>query len=371
MNTIDPHIVHCAQSKPGQIEIPTRRVRHAHHRTPVAEQTSSRGQSPHDRQHGFSLIELLVAVSFAVLLIGGLASIMAQIGTTRDFTHDRNQLSRQSRFAMDQLARIVSHSRRLLLPLNDNPATDWREHVREQTIPASPPEGSSTLATAVLAVTLPLYFDFDADGIPDADDDGDGLVDEDLPNDNHHDFFAGIMLIDDDGDGIVDEGASHFEDDEDGAEDEDPVNGIDDDNDGSIDEDAASDMNSDGCSGICGVDDDNDNSIDSGSADDDDEDAGSFDDPYDPVVFYIDGSSLMQRTPVPWNQDGISAPDGPVDGRDFIVSTIAENVTRFRVERVAGVPGNKALLDITLELTSPDTGEVVSLQSVVRLGGAL
>jgi type II secretory pathway pseudopilin PulG len=324
-----------------------------------------------EHQQGFTLIELLVAVSFAVLLIGGLASIMAQIGATRDFAHDRNELTRQARFAMDQMVRIVSHSRRLLLPLKDNPATDWSEHVREQTIPASPPEGSSTLATAVLAVTLPLYFDLDADGTSDADDDGDGLVDEDPPNDVHHDFYPGIMLIDDDGDGTVDEGSGWADDDEDGAENEDPVNGIDDDNDGSTDEDSASDMNGDGCPGICGVDDDGDISIDDGSNDDDDEDTGSFDDPYDPVVFHLSGSSLVQRTPVPWNEDGISAPDGPVDGRDFIVSTIADNVTRFRVERVAGIPGDQELVDITLELTSLDTGEVVSLQTQVRLGGAL
>jgi len=267
--------------------------------------------------------------------------------------------------------RIVSHSPRLLLPLADNPSTSWREHVREQTIPASPPEGTSTMATAVLAVTLPLYFDLDDDGMPDADDDGDGRVDEDLPNDSHHDFFPGIMLIDDDGDGSVDEGGVWADDDEGGLWNEDPVNDIDDDNDGRVDEDPASDNNGDGCPGVCGVDDDNDGTIDEGANDDDDEDGGSFDDPYDPVVFHLIGDSLVQRTPVPWNEDGISTPDGPVDGRDFIVSTIAENVSRFRVERVEGVTGNQELVDITLELASPVSGEIVSLQTQVRVGGAL
>lgn len=333
-----------------------RRVRRAHH--PL-------------NQQGFTLIELLVATTLAALLIVGLGGVVGQVATTRDAVQDRNELTRQARFAMDQMVRIVSHSRRLLLPLADNPGTSWREHVREQTVPASPPDPGSTMATAVLAVTLPLYFDLDDDGMPDADDDGDGLVDEDLPNDSHHDFSPGIMLIDDDGDGSVDEGGGWAEDDEDGAWNEDPVNGIDDDNDGSVDEDPASDNNGDGCPGICGIDDDSDNIIDDGSNDDDDEDGNSFDDPYDPVVFHLIGSSLVQRTPVPWNEDGISTPDGPVDGRDFIVSTIAENVSRFRVERVAGIPGNQELVDITLELSSPVTGEVVSLQTQVRLGGAL
>ena len=79
----------------------------------------------------------------------------------------------------------------------------------------------------------------------------------------------------------------------------------------------------------------------------------------------------MQRMPVPWDTDGISVPDGPVDGRDFIASAIAENVTRFRVERVPGTLGGVQLVDLTLELTSPETGEMVSLQTRVRVGGAL
>jgi len=353
----------------------TGRVRRAHHPRPVLHDapTVRRVRHAHHlpNQHGFTLIELLVATTLAALLIAGLGGVVGQVAMTRDAVQDKNELTRQARFAMDQIVRIVSHSRRLLLPLADNPATDWREHVREETVPASPPEGSSTKATAVLAVALPFYFDLDGDGFPDADDDRDGLIDEDLPNDNHHDFFPGIMLIDDDGDGSVDEGGSWAEDDEDGAENEDPVNGIDDDNDGSVDEDAPSDMNGDGCPGICGVDDDNDSAIDDGSNDDDDEDAGSFDDPYDPVVFYLNSGALMQRTPVPWNEDGISAPDGPVDGRDFIVSALADNVSRFRVERVEGVAGDEQLVDITLELTSPETGERVSLQTQVRVGGAL
>lgn len=323
------------------------------------------------KQCGFTLVELLVATTLAALLIVGLGGVVGQVTITRDAVQDSNELTREARFAMDQMVRIVSHSRRLLLPLADNPATSWREHVREQTIPASSPDPGSTLATAVLAVTLPEYFDLDDDGFPDADDDGDGRIDEDLPNDNHHDFFPGIMMIDDDGDGTVDEGIGWAEDDEDGAENEDPVNGIDDDNDGSVDEDPASDNNGDGCPGICGVDDDNDGSIDEGASDDDDEDVGTFDDPYDPVVFYLVGSDLVQRTPVPWNEDGISAPDGPVDGRDFVVSTIAESVSRFRVERVAGVANGHQLVDITLELTSPITGKFVTLQTQVRVGGAL
>jgi hypothetical protein len=256
------------------------------------------------------------------------------------------------------------------LPLPDNPNTNWPENIREQTIPPSAPIGSSTFASAVLAVTLPEYVDLDADGFADADDDRDGRIDEDLPNDIHHDFEPGISLIDDDGDGSIDDGTGWAEDDEDGSENEDPVDGIDNDGDGSIDEDPASDNNGDACPGICGVDDNSDGIVDLEAADDDDEDGGTFDDPYDPVVFYLDGSNLMERMPVPWNADGISTPDGPVDGRDFVESVIAENVTRFRVERpLPSSPGHQ-LVDLTLELTGPD-GHVTSVTNRVRIGGAL
>ena len=106
--------------------------------------------------------------------------------------------------------------------------------------------------------------------------------------------------------------------------------------------------------------------VDGGSADDDDERGGDFDDPYDPVVYFLDDDKLIERMPVPWNEDGISTPDGPVDGRDFVTSILAENVTRFRVERVAGARGTMVLLE--LQLTGP-SGAVVDLTADVRIGG--
>jgi len=324
----------------------------------------------HSRWHGFTYVELMITLAIASLIIVGLTGVVGQALQSQDAVSETNRLTRDARFAMQRMLRTVSGSRRLLLPLKDNPNTNWPEHIREQTLPPSPPVGASTFATAVLAVTLPADIDLDSDGVPDADDDQDGLIDEDLPNDNHHDFFPGIMLIDDDGDGTVDEGSGWADDDEDGAENDDPQDGIDNDGDGNIDDDPASDNNSDGCPGTCGVDDDGDGAIDEGNGDDDDEDGYTFDDPYDPVVFYLSANQLIERMPAPWDTDGISVPDGPVDGRDFIESVIADNVTRFRVERLDN--GSVVeIIELTLELTSPLSGESVSLQSQVRIGGAL
>ena len=321
-------------------------------------------------QNGFTLVELLLAMMLATILVLAIGGVAGQVVDTRQHVRDTNDLNRQARFAMDQMVRMVSQSRLLMVPQADRTDSDWPEHIREQTVPASPPVGSSTLATAVLAVTLPADIDLDGDGFPDADNDRDGQIDEDLPADTTNDNAAGIYLIDDAGDGGVDEFSAccYWDDDEHfGIVNEDPVNGVDDDGDGRVDEDPASDMNNDACPGICNLDDDGDDQIDEGGINDDDEDGRTDEDWYDPVVFYLSGNRLVQRTPVPWDESG----GGLVSGLDFIATAIAENVTRFRVERLPLTAAGVQLVDLTLELTSPDTGEMVSLNTRVRVGGAL
>ncbi len=320
------------------------------------------------RQQAFTYIEMMLSVTITAFIMIALMGVVNTATETSDQVRERNDLTRQARFALQRMVRFAGHSRHLMLPLRDKPASNWPENIREQTVPASAPIGDSTLATAVLAVTLPAFVDLDQDGFPDADDDEDGRIDEDLPNDITHDFFPGIMGIDDDGDGDVDEVPANWWDDDEvnGIENEDPVNGIDDDGDNNVDEDSSSDMNGDGCPGICGVDDDSDGAIDEGSADDDDEDGGEFDDPYDPVVYYLNGQSLIERMPVRWDVDANS----DIDGRDFEESVIAQNVTRLRFERLDDGTALE-LVDILLEVTDPDSGESVSLQTRVRIGGAL
>jgi len=317
------------------------------------------------REWGFTLVELLVTATISALIVAGLGSVLNASMASKASLEARMDLTRQASFAMERMVRAVSHSRALLLPLADNPATNWREHVREQTVPPSLPEGDSTLATAVLAVTLPAFSDLDFDGFPDADDDRDGFIDEDPGGQQTSDTAAGLYLIDDDGDGLVDESTDVSDDDEDGAVDEDPINGIDDDADGSIDEDSPADANNDGCPGVCAVDDDADSSIDEGGTGNDDENGSANDDGYNPVVFSMSAGTLLERTPVPWDENG----SGSIEGRDFLSSVIASQVTRLRFERIASAAG-PSLIDITLELTDAN-GQTASLNRRVRVGGAL
>ena len=322
------------------------------------------------KQKGFTLIELLVATIIAVMLIAAMDGVVGQALEANKVTQTRNDSVQTANYAMQRMVKAVSTTRQLLIPLSDNSATTYREHVREQTIPASPPETGSLIASAVLAVTLPIDSDLDGNGISDADNDGDGRYDEDLPADTQNDGKAGIRDFDDDGNGTKDFMFSPAGDDDESnnlAQNEDTINGIDDDGDGSIDEDPSADMNGDGAPGVVGVDDDGDTQVDEGDVNDDDEDGNVDEDWLDPLVYYLNSGALIERIAVPWDANS----SGVVDGRDYVESTIAENVTLLRFERVPMSTGDRTqLVDITIELTPPG-GEAFSLNTRVRLGAAL
>ena len=318
-------------------------------------------------QAGYTLIELVVSIGIAAMLLTGLQQLLGVGIQTMEVVEERTEQAREARFAMSRMVDAVHQSDRLLIPLANNPATTFDENVREQTVPASPPQSGSTLATAVLAVTLSPAQDMDGNGIFDADNDGDGQFDEDPSGDVTNDLATGIIGIDDDGDGVADEphsssGPPEDDDDEDGTANDDGWNGIDDDGDGMIDEDPKKDVNGDALSGIGGFDDDGDGTADEDDKDDDDEDGSIDEDWFDPVVFYLQGSSLIERRAVPWDENG----DSVISGLDFVESTIAENVTQLRFERVP-LNGGQQLVDITLALTGSD-GETISLNTQVHLG---
>ena len=318
-------------------------------------------QTRRSTEAGFTIVELLISLATAALLLTAMTGLVNNALEVRDDTGLRNDTLRDGRFAMQRMVTAVLGTERLMLPLADNPNTNWREHVREQTVPASPPEGSSTLATAVLAITLDPTLDVDADGFADADNDKDGRVDEDLDNDNTNDGNQGIVGIDDDGDGAVDEPdatSTQDDNDEDGLKTDDWFDGIDNDGDGSIDEDILRDNNQDTKPGIATVDDDGDGNVDEGNNGDNDEDGTTGEDWFDAVAFFLSGANLVERRP---NLN-------PSDGADFSEFVIAGNVTRFRVERIPNAGKRAVLVDITLEITNPG-GEPVSLNTRVRVGG--
>jgi type II secretory pathway pseudopilin PulG len=315
---------------------------------------------------GFTYLELMVAVAIAALILSGMAGMLGQALDYRSGVQTRMALLRDADFALQQMTRAVEYSPGLLLPLPDNPDTDWPEQLRQQSFPAATPSGSSSFDSAVLAVILPRQIDRDRDGRPDADNDGDGRFDEDPGADLSNDTAAGLYLIDDDGDGSADTEASD-DDDESGSTDEDIANGLDDEDDAAIDEDPPADLNADGCPGLCGVDDDGDGQVDEGQPDDDDEDGLRNEDGIEAVVFHLVDGRLIERMPAPWDANG----DGSIDGRDFTESVIAEGITTMRVERLPSSPGAATRIRIRLDLTSTDGDGSVSVQTLLRIGAAL
>ena len=307
------------------------------------------------RRHlaGFTLVEMLVVIAISMLVLAALGTVVGEAVDAHRAGRERNELARSARFAMNHMVHAVTHSRRLLVPLVDSPKTGQNESLRDP---------------GVLAVTLDPTMDRNADGILDADNDGDGLIDEDLPADVHDDGKPGIIGVDDNNDTLTDFSfGGTADDDESGLfTDEDKYDGSDDDNDHSFDEDPPADNNGDGKPGVAGIDDDGDGVVDEGLKEDDDEDGQIDEDWYDPVVFRLDNGQLIERMPVPWDANG----DTTVSGTDYVESAIIENVTRFSVQRVEQQSDEALVVILILEVTA-DNGDLIALETHVRVGGSL
>jgi len=277
-------------------------------------------------------------MTIAGLLIAAISGVVGSALNAQRSSGAKNDTLQQARFAMQRMVDAVSKTRHLMIPLGENPATLWKESERN-----------------VLAVTLNPTLDRNKDGWADANNDKDFLdvnknllrntgeperIDEDTSDDNTNDGQAGIVGIDDNGDGQVD-GKAISDNDEDGLNFEDAINRIDEDGDGSIDEDINIDMNADSKPGIILIDDDFDGSTDEGSINDDDEDGLTSEDWLDPVVYFLNGTTLMERMP------NIN----PASGADYTEYPIADNVSQFLVKRVMGGNGTTALVEISLTLT--------------------
>ncbi|MDH3276109.1 MAG: type II secretion system GspH family protein, partial [Gammaproteobacteria bacterium] len=86
-------------------------------------------------QYGFTLLELILSLAIAAVLMGALTGVVGRVLEVKDDTQLRNNTMREARFAMQRMVTAVRQSDRLMLPLADNPNTNWRENVREQSVP--------------------------------------------------------------------------------------------------------------------------------------------------------------------------------------------------------------------------------------------
>jgi prepilin-type N-terminal cleavage/methylation domain-containing protein len=253
---------------------------------------------------GLTLIELLISITIMSLISVVFAQLLGgALDSWRD-SKSRGDLLSSARIAMERMVSKARDTSWVLLPLKVSDPTD----------PGYP--ASSYYPRDILAVSGNI------------DNDGDGLTDEDPGTDITADGASGIMGIDDNNDSVID-GEHIYDDDEDGFYEEDELdeNGEDADLDGRFDEDPDSDFFQDG--------------------NDDDDDGLDDEDPFDPLIYYLNGTTLMER------QNVLNATTAD--------NAIAENVSEFSVIR-RRVNGN-TLIDIYLKLD--DGEESVELRTTV------
>lgn len=225
------------------------------------------------RQRGIALAELLVAAVIAALVMAALGGVLASVRQTDSALSERAVLQRDARLALARIAAMVEGSTRLMVPLE-----------------------VTTGAGSVLAVALPPTLDRNGDGFADADNDHNGIADDDLPADETKDGAAGIKGIDDDGDGTADNGS-----------------GI-------------TDNNENGTLGSAPV------APKTGA------------DWIDPVVYRVSAGQLLERLP------NIN----PTSGADYTERPIADNVSAFTVTRIA--TGNRRTREVQVQLTLTGPG---------------
>lgn len=76
-------------------------------------------------KHGFTYVELMITLAIASLIILGLTGVVGQALQSQDVVSETNKLTRDARFAMQRMVRSIGHSRKLLLPQRDKPASNW------------------------------------------------------------------------------------------------------------------------------------------------------------------------------------------------------------------------------------------------------
>ena len=268
-------------------------------------------------ERGLSLIELLTAITIFAIIAVGATGLLSSALDSSSYGEKRYSLYREGLIIMQR--RTGQANRCTFLHIPNAQSTD----------------------RDMLAVS----------GF--TNDDGDNYfndalfprIDEDTASDMTSNNAPGLDNIDDDNDGSIDE-TNLKDDDEDHADDEDPLDGLDNDGDGNIDEDLPPDVTNDGEPGIANIDDDGDGSIDEGFGNDDDEDGSRDEDPLNPLLYFWEsGNSTLKE------KDANS-------GQTTVLST---RVTAFQ----ATFDAPDRIL-ITLTLTGDD-GEIVTFSEYVHI----
>ncbi len=108
------------------------------------------------KTHGFTLIEVLIVTAISGMLMVSLSNIVGGALSVNEVTQSQNDLNREASFIMDRIIAVVSRS-------------------EEVTVIDVPGMGAVNL---LISARLDPDRDSDRNGIPDADNDADGEIDE-------------------------------------------------------------------------------------------------------------------------------------------------------------------------------------------------
>jgi len=118
------------------------------------------------KKAGFTLIELLIAIALMALIVGALDQVAARVLSTYSAVQASQDLVPQARYALERMATFVQESDQIQTPPTTTPTEvlSVSERLGDQYTNKVPP-------------TLPIYAAA-GDGLPDADTNANGLVNE-------------------------------------------------------------------------------------------------------------------------------------------------------------------------------------------------
>lgn len=125
------------------------------------------------KNSGFSLIELLITVTILGILVMGLQQVIVGGMTAYDAVKSKQELDNQARFAMERMVMFVQESDEISTP--DSASNQDILKISERVMDTY---DNDTRA-----------YDIDGDGVPDADNDNDGIVNEDTTTPDPPDFM--------------------------------------------------------------------------------------------------------------------------------------------------------------------------------------
>lgn len=114
------------------------------------------------KDFGFSLIELLITITILGIMVGGLQQVIVGALTAYDVVKGKQELENQARFAMERMVMFVQESDKIEKP--DSASNQEILQVSERVM--------DTYNNATRAYVV------DGDGVLDADNDNDGVVNE-------------------------------------------------------------------------------------------------------------------------------------------------------------------------------------------------